>query len=116
MPTSTTITVGRKRSFTISADKTVVVARTLGACAVFFLVIATTTWLPWASFGATLGQVGQRSKAIQAIFLYLLERLSFDSRKGDFRFFDPLPGTPKKLAVNRELFANSCKFLCKSMA
>ena len=39
----TTIAISRKRSCTTSADKTVVVARTLGACAVFFLVIATTT-------------------------------------------------------------------------
>ena len=84
--TPTTIAIGRKRSFTISADKTVVVARTLGACAVFFLFIATTTRLLWASFGATLGQFGGRSKAFQALFLYLLERLSLDLRKGDFRF------------------------------
>ena len=83
----TTIAIRRKRSFTISADKTVVVARTLGACAVFFLVIATTTRLLWASFGATLGQVRRRSKPVQAFFLYLLERLPLDLRKGDFRFW-----------------------------
>ena len=71
----TTIAISRKRSCTTSADKTVVVARTLGACAVFFLVIATTTRLLWASFGATLGPVVRRSKAVQAFFLYLLESL-----------------------------------------
>ena len=71
----TTIAISRKRSCTISADKTVVVARTLGACAVFFLVIATTTRLLWASFGATLGPVVRRSKAVQAFFLYFLESL-----------------------------------------
>ena len=81
-----TIAISQKRSFTIIADKTVVVARTLGACAVFFLVIATTTRLLWASFGATLGQVRRRSKPFQAFFLYLLERLLLDLRKGDFRF------------------------------
>ena len=82
----TTMAISRKRSCTISADKTVVVARTLGPCAVFFLIIATTTRLLWASFGATLGQVGGRSKAFQAFFLYLLEWLSLDLRKGDFRY------------------------------
>ena len=30
--------------------------------------------------------------------------------------FDPMLGTHKKKAVNRDLFAISCKFLCKSMA
>ena len=70
----------------MSADKMVVVARTLGACAVFFLVIATTTRLLWASFGATLGQIGGRSKPFQAFLLYLLKRLSLDLRKADFRF------------------------------
>ena len=54
---------------------TVVVARTLSACAVFFLVIAMTTRLLWASFGAAFGPVGGRSKAFQAFFLYLLQRL-----------------------------------------
>ena len=83
----TTIAISQKRSFTISAsaDKTVIVARKLGACAVFFLVIASTTRLLWASLGATLGHVGGRSKAFQAFSLYLLERLQIDLCKEDFR-------------------------------
>ena len=71
MPTTTAIS--RKRSFTISADKTVVVVRTLGACALFFLVLATTTRLLWASFGATLGQVRRRSNPFQAFFFTCLK-------------------------------------------
>ena len=103
----TTIAISRKRSFTISADKTVVVARTLGACAVFFLVIATTTRLLWASFGATLGQVRGRSKPFQAFFLYLLERLPLDLRKGDFRFLI-LSWDNQEVGGEQEAF---CKFL-----
>ena len=72
----TTIAISRKRSFTISADKTVVVARTLGACAVFFLVIATTTRLLWAGFGATLGQVRGRCKPFQAFFSLLAWKIA----------------------------------------
>ena len=85
----TTIAISRKRSFTISADKTVVVARTLGACAVFFLVIATTTWLLWASFGATLGQVRPRSKPFQAFFFTCLKdcRLTCVKEILDFWFY-----------------------------
>ena len=69
----TTIAVSRKRSFMISADKTFaipVVARTMRACADFFPVIATTAWLPWPRFGATLGPVGGCSKDYQALFLH----------------------------------------------
>ena len=72
----TTIAIRRKHSFTISADKTVVVARTLGACAVFFLVIATTTRILWASFGATLGQVRRRSTPFQAFFSLLAWKIA----------------------------------------
>ena len=104
----TTIAISRKRSFTISADKTVAVARTLGAGAVFFLVIATTTRLLWARFGATLGHVGGRSKTFQAFFLYLLERLSLDLRKGDFRFLILCLEHPRRRRWTGSFFANSC--------
>ena len=72
----TTIAISRKRSCTISIDKTVVVARMLGACAVFFLVIATTTRLLWASFGATLDQLADVPKPFRPFSFTFLKDCS----------------------------------------
>ena len=98
------IAISQKHSCTISADKTVIVARTLGACAIFFLVIATTTRLPWASFGATFAN-WQKFQSLSGLFVFTcLKDCSLICVKEILHFWSYMPGTPKKKTVNRELF------------
>ena len=115
MPTTSTVAISRKWSFTISADKTVVVARTLGACAVFFLVIATTTQLLSASFGATLGQIGGRSIAFQAFFFICLKNWSLNCVKEILDFWSYVWNTQEE-GGEQGSFLHILAFLCKSMA